>query len=87
MFPSDKIIDIHLKSQFKNFETSLKSMKSEYFEERPDCCDVLAKRDDWLMSLDNISESEEYKEFVNRLHNGCNYDESLVKYAKYHFQL
>ena len=62
-------------------------MKVKFFEERPDCCDVLGKRDEWMMSFDNIRESDEYKEFVNRLHNNLITDESLVKYAKYHFEL
>ena len=86
-FPSDKIIDPYFKNKFKHFETLLKSMKSEYFEERPDCCDVLAKRDDCLMSLDTIRETKEYKEFFKLLHNNSISDELLVKYAKYHFQL
>ena len=62
-------------------------MKSNFFEERPDCCDVLEERDKWVMSFDNIRESEEYKEFVKQLNNNSITDESLVIYAKYHFKL
>ena len=62
-------------------------MQSEVCDERPDCCLVLEERDQWVISLDDIRESEEYKEFVNKLHNNSISDESLVKYAKYHFQV
>ena len=62
-------------------------MQSEICDERPDCCLVLEERDQWVISLDDIRESEEYKEFVDKSHNNSISDESLVKYAKYHFQL
>ena len=76
-----------MKRKYKRIETLLKSMQSEVCDERPDCCLVLEERDQWVMSLDDIREAEEYQDFVNRLHNGCIYDESLVKYAKYNFEL
>ena len=60
-------------------------MQSEVTDERPDCYQVLRDRDEWITSLDNIEETEEYKKFVDRLNNNSITDESLVKYAKYHF--
>ena len=86
-YQSDKISDDYLKNKFKQFEKLLKSMKSKLFEERPDCCDVLEERNKWIMSLDNIRESEEFKEFVDELHNNLITDDSIVKYAKYHLNL
>ena len=65
----------------------MKSMQTEVPEERPDCCHVLEERDKWITSLDNIRESEEFKEFVNQLQNNSITDKSIVKYAKYHFNL
>ena len=61
-------------------------MQSEVIDERPDCYQVLEERDQWITSLDNIEKTEEYKEFVDRLHNNSITDESLVKYAKYHLE-
>ena len=58
-------------------------MKSDFSEERADCCDVLEEKDKWILSLDNIRESEEYEEFINQYIS----DELLVKYVKYHFKL
>ena len=74
-----------MKSKFKRFETLLKSMQTEVCEDRPDCCDVIAMKDEWIMSLDDIQESAEFREFVNQLNNNSNTDDSIVKYAKYHF--
>ena len=85
-FPSDKISDEYLRIKYKRIETLLKSMQSEVIDERPDCYQVLRDRDEWITSLDNIKETEEYKEFVDRLHNNSITDESLVKYAKYHLK-
>ena len=85
-FPSDKISDDYLRNKYKRIETLLKSMQSEVIDERPDCYQVLEERDEWITSLDNIEETEEYKEFVDRLNNNSITDESLVKYAKYHFK-
>ena len=62
-------------------------MQSEVCDERPDCCLVLGERDQWIMTLDDIRKAEEYEEFVKQLYNNCITDESLVKYAKYHFEL
>ena len=62
-------------------------MQSEVCDERPDCCHVLEEKDEWITSLDVFRESEEFKEFVNQLHNNSINDESLVNYAKYHFNL
>ena len=86
MFPSDKINDEYLRKKYKRIETLLKSMQSEVIDDRPDCYQVLEERDEWITSLDNIEKTEEYKEFVDRLHNNSITDESLVKYAKYHFK-
>ena len=62
-------------------------MKSDFCEERADCCHVLEERYKWIMSLFDIRESKEYKDFINQYNNNSITDESLVKYAKYHFQL
>ena len=62
-------------------------MQSMVCDERPDCCLVLEERDQWVISLDDIIELKQYKEFVKQLHNNSISDESLVKYAKYHFEL
>ena len=85
-YPSDNISDEYLRNKDKRIETLLKSMKSKFFEDRPHCYQVLKERDEWITSLDNIEETEEYKEFVDRLHNNSITDESLVKYAKYHLK-
>ena len=75
-----------MRNKYKRIETLLKSMKSKFFEDRPHCYQVLKERDEWITSLDEIEETEEYKEFVDRLHNNSITDESLVKYSKYHFK-
>ena len=85
-FPSDKINDEYLKNKYKRIETLLKSMKSKILENRPNCYKLLEEGDKWVTSLDNIEETEEYKEFINQFHNNSINDESLVKYAKYHFK-
>ena len=84
-YPSDKISDEYLRNKYKRIETLLKSMQSEFCDERPDCYKVLEQKDNWVTNLDNIEEKKQYKEFVNQLNNNSNTDESLVKYAKYHF--
>ena len=84
-FPSDKINDEYLRNKYKRIETLLKSMQSEVIDERPDCFKISEERDEWIPNLDNIEKTEEYKEFVDRLNNNSITDESLVKYAKYHF--
>ena len=85
-YPSDKISDEYLRNKYKRIETLLKSMKSKFFEDRPHCYQVLEERDEWITSLNNIKETEEYKEFFDRLQNNSITDESFVKYAKYHFK-
>ena len=85
-YPSDNISDEYLRNKYKRIETLLKSMKSKFFEDRPHCYQVLKERDEWITCLDKIEETEEYKEFVDRLHNNSITDESLVKYSKYHFK-
>ena len=62
-------------------------MQSIVCDERPDCCDVIAMKDKWIISLDNISDSEEYNDFVNHLKNNTFNEQSLVKYTKYHLKL
>ena len=86
-YPSDKISDEYFRRKYKRIETLLKSMQSEVCDERPDCCLVLEERDQWVMTLDDIREAEEYEEFVKELNNSSITDESLVKYSKYHFEL
>ena len=86
-FPSEKISDNFLKNKYKRIETLLKSMQFEVCDERPDCYQVLEERDEWITSLDNIKETDEYEVFVNQLNNISINDESLAKYVKYHFEL
>ena len=76
-----------MRRKYERIETLLKSMQSVVIDERPDCYQVLEERDDWVMSLDNIRETKEYKEFVNRLHNNSITDQFIAKYAKYHLNL
>ena len=62
-------------------------MQSIVCNKRPDCCDVIAMRDKWIMSLEDICDSEEYNDVVNHLQNDPMNEESLVKYTKYHLKL
>ena len=55
--------------------------------ERPDCCHIIQTKDEWIMSLMSIKETNEYKKFIEYLNNNTITEESLVKYAKYHLEL
>ena len=62
-------------------------MQSIVCIERPDCCDVIAIRDKWIISFEDITDSEEYNDVINHLKNNRFNEQSLVKYAKYHLKL
>ena len=72
-----------MKEKYKGIETLMNSMQLSVFDERPDCCEALKLKDQWIMSYNDI-EHDEYNNFMKQLQFNP-IEETFVKYLRHHF--